>query len=85
MAFQFFLSYAADFISVVPRKFGACTNLRTSEDCNPRKTQILGIDEYVLNESVWLARMLNVERKLLKLTCLPIKIYGIVNIIKFLH
>ena len=53
----------------MPRKFSAGTNVGTSKESNPRKAQIMSVDENVLHEKVRLARMLNTERKLLKLKC----------------
>ena len=64
MAKLFFPRDTADFITVVPRKFSASTNVGTSKESNPRETQIVRIDEHVLHENVRIARVLNAERKM---------------------
>ena len=62
MTKEFFPWNTADFISVVPRKFGAGMNVGMGKESNPRQTQIVSIDENILDENVRLTRVLNIGK-----------------------
>lgn len=46
---------AANFILIIPCELFRGFDLTRGEECNPWETQVMGVDENVLNEKIWIA------------------------------